>query len=139
MKITDILDANCVRVPLRASDKTAAITELVEVLRDGGKLSDADDVLRAVLEREQTRSTGIAEGLAVPHGKCHGCAKLVLAIGKPATPIDFNSKDGRPCELVFLLASPVDEMGPHIQALAQISRTWLAPQFRDAVAVAKCA
>lgn len=137
MKITDILDKAHVVVPLAATDKTAAIAELVEVLAHSDKITDKKAVLEAVTAREQTRSTGIGEGLAVPHGKCHGCSKLALAIGKPRVPIDFGSKDGRPCEVIFLLASPVDEMGPHIQALARISRTWLVPEIREAVGNAK--
>ena len=134
MTITEILDKSCVLVPLEAKDKTEAITQLVDALEASGKLLDRDDVLRAVLLREKTRSTGIGEGLAVPHGKSKGCERLLLAIGKPARPIDFDSRDGRPCDLIFLLASPVNEMGPHIQALAKISRIWLAPAFRQAVA-----
>jgi fructose-specific phosphotransferase system IIA component len=134
MIITEILDKSCILVPLEADDKTEAITRLVDALEASGKLRDRDDVLRAVLARERTRSTGIGEGLAVPHGKSSGCERLLLAIGKPAKPIDFGSRDGRPCDLVFLLASPANEMGPHIQALAKISRIWLAPAFRRAVA-----
>lgn len=133
MLITDILDPSCICVPLAASDKTAAIGELVEALYKAGHLSNSDAVLEAILQREETRSTGIGEGLAVPHGKSPGCNKLTLAIGKPAAPIDFNSIDGQPCRLIFLLASPLDQMGPHIQALARISRIWLSHDFRKEV------
>ena len=101
---------------LEAANPTGAITELVEALASAGKITDQEAVLQAILAREKTRSTGIGEGLAVPHGKSRGCPKLTLAVGKPATPVDFGSEDGRPCEIVFLLASPMDEMGPHIQA-----------------------
>jgi mannitol/fructose-specific phosphotransferase system IIA component (Ntr-type) len=139
MTITEILDKACVLVPLEAADKTEAIRKLVDSLHENGKLADRDDVLQAVLEREQIRSTGIGEGLAVPHGKARGCDGLRLAIGKPAKPIDFGSKDGRPCEMIFLLTSPVNEMGPHIQALARISRIWLSPAFRRAAAGAESA
>ncbi len=131
MSIADILDPSCVIVPLEAANPTGAITELVEALASAGKITDQEAVLQAILAREKTRSTGIGEGLAVPHGKSRGCPKLTLAVGKPATPVDFGSKDGRPCEIVFLLASPMDEMGPHIQALARISRIWLTASFRD--------
>ncbi len=134
MKITDILNKSCIRIPLQATESIQAIEELVNVLHEQGKIDDRDEVLKAIITREQTRSTGIGEGLAVPHGKCHGCKEPAIAIGKPSVPIDFGGKDGRPCELIFLLASPVDKMGPHIQALARISRTWLAPEFRDAAA-----
>ena len=136
MKITDILQQTCVCVPLRATDTLGAITELVELLDGTGRLSDRDVVLRAVLAREETRSTGIGHGLAVPHGKSHGCRELVMAVGKPTTPIDFQAVDGKPCEFVVLVASPSDKTGPHIQALAGISRLWLNDEFRGAIAQA---
>ena len=139
MKITDILQKGCVRVPLKSTDKTAAITELVDLLEQNGQLADRDDVLKAVLAREQTRSTGIGGGLAVPHGKSHGCRSLTMAIGKPASPMDFDAVDGRPCFFIVVLASPVDETGPHIQALACISRLWQTESFRDAIARATAA
>lgn len=137
MKIADILNKSCIRVPLENSDKTAVITELVDLLSENDQIADRDSVLSAILAREETRSTGIGEGLAVPHGKSNGCAKLTMAVGKPATPIDFAGRDGKPCELIFLLASPTDKMGPHIQALACISRIWLNHDFRKAVASAQ--
>lgn len=131
MKITDILQKELICVPLQASDKTAAITELVDLLQEQGQLTDRDQVLNAVLMREHTRSTGIGQGLAVPHGKSHGCDKLTMAIGRPATPIDFDAVDSKPCNMIVLLASPVDQTGPHIQALASISRLWLNERFRN--------
>ncbi|MFQ5591354.1 MAG: PTS sugar transporter subunit IIA [Phycisphaerae bacterium] len=137
MKITDILKKECVLVPLKATDKIAAITELVDSLAFNGLLDDRDQVLKAVLTREETRSTGIGRCLAVPHGKSRGCRTLVMAVGKAATPIDFGSPDGRPCNVVVLLASPVDKTGPHIQALASISRMWQTDTFRTKVAQAQ--
>lgn len=139
MKITEILTADCVRVPLRATDKIAAITELVGLLSEQGQLRDREAVLESVLERERTRSTGIGLGLAVPHGKSHGLDALCMAVGKPTTPIDFESVDQRPCQFIVLLASPVDKTGPHIQALASVSRLWQTESFRAAVASAATA
>ncbi|MEM6562084.1 MAG: PTS sugar transporter subunit IIA, partial [Planctomycetota bacterium] len=89
MRLTDILKPESIRVPLAATDKTAAITELVHLLGDNGDVADADKVLEAVLERESTRTTGIGNGLAIPHGKTHGVKQLVMAIGRPAQGIDF--------------------------------------------------
>jgi mannitol/fructose-specific phosphotransferase system IIA component (Ntr-type) len=86
-----------------------------------------------VLDREATRTTGIGNGLAIPHGKCAGVDHLVVAIGKPATPIEFESIDGRPVNLIVLLASPPDQTGPHIQALARISRLMTVDSFRQAM------
>ncbi|MCO6437064.1 MAG: PTS sugar transporter subunit IIA [Phycisphaerae bacterium] len=136
MKISDILSEDSLRVPLEAKDKTAAITELVDVLHRGQRIGDRDEVLRAVLDRERVRSTGIGHGLAVPHGKARTCSQLVMAVGKADTPIDFASADRLPCELIILLVSPIDQTGPHIQALAHISRMWLKPSLRMAVSEA---
>lgn len=139
MKITEILKKQCVRAPLHADEKIAAITELVDLLAEQGLLTGRDDVLNAVLVRERTRSTGIGLGLAVPHGKSHGCQTLALAVGKPAKPMKFESIDGRPCDFIVLLASPVDKTGPHIQALACISRLWQTESFRKSVVQATTA
>jgi mannitol/fructose-specific phosphotransferase system IIA component (Ntr-type) len=79
------------------------------------------------------RTTGIGHGVAIPHGKNPGCGKLCLAIGKPAAPIDFAAVDGNPVDLIFLLASPPDQTGPHIQALANISRMLTDPALRQAL------
>jgi fructose-specific phosphotransferase system IIA component len=128
--LTDILDAACVVVPMQAADKRSAIEELVNVLADHGKTADRAKLLAAVMEREATRSTGIGNGLGIPHGKSASVSRLVMAIGKPGQPIDFDSVDGKPVTLIVLLASPPDQTGPHIQALARISRLMTIESFR---------
>lgn len=139
MKISDILQKSCITAPLKSADKTGAITELVDLLQDNGLLIDRDAALQSVLAREQTRSTGIGLGLAVPHGKSTGCRSLAMAVGMPEEPMDFDAIDGRPCSFIVLLTSPIDETGPHIQALAGISRLWQNEVFRRAVVDAKTA
>lgn len=136
MKLTGILTRECVRVPIRGTTKTEAITELVDLLAENELVTDRDMVLKAVLDRERTASTGIGQGLAVPHGKCSGCSRLVMAIGKPGQPLEFDSKDGKPVDIVVLLASPIDKTGPHIQALARISRLMLLDSFRQEISAA---
>ena len=133
MELSKQLTIDRIRVPLNATDKTAAITELVDVLSDTDGLIDRDVVLEAVLKREAERSTGIGYGLAIPHGKSDGCKKLVMAAGQPAEPIDFQSVDGRPVKFIVLLVSPPDQTGPHIQALAKISRLMNIEQFRTKI------
>ena len=130
MELSKYLSVDRIRVPLSAADKTAAITELVDVLAATDGLIDRDVVLDAVLKREAERSTGIGYGLAIPHGKSGGCNKLVMAAGQPAEPIDFQSIDGRPVKFIVLLVSPPDQTGPHIQALAKIIRLMNIEQFR---------
>ena len=120
-----------VRVPLAGSDKQSVIKELVDVLDAGKLLLDKDTALKAVLNREQVRSTGIGSGIAIPHGKCNAVKELVISMGIAAQPIDFDSVDGKPVSIVILLLSPLDQTGPHIQALARISRLMLDESFRN--------
>ena len=137
MKLTEILSKACIRAPLQAADKDGAITELVDVLAEHGKITNRDQVLQAVLDREATRPTAVGHGLAVPHGKCAGSPELVMAIGKPASPLDYGIKDGDPITLIVLVCSPPDKTGPHIQALARIARLILIDKFRSAIAQAQ--
>jgi fructose-specific phosphotransferase system IIA component len=131
MMLTQILQPSCVKVPLEAADKRSAIIELINLLDANKQLLDKDACLEAVLAREQTRSTGIGFGVAVPHGKSRAVKGLVMAMGIAGRPIDFNSIDGKPVSIVILLLSPSDQTGPHIQALAKISRLMLDETFRN--------
>ena len=137
MRLTEILKPQNIKVPVLAKVKTEAIAELVSLLADNGEVIDPKKVLDSVLEREATRTTGIGNGLAIPHGKCTGTDHLVMAIGRPSAPIDFQSIDGRPVSLIWLLTSPPDKTGPHIHALARISRLMTIDRFRQALASAK--
>ncbi|MEQ8770972.1 MAG: PTS sugar transporter subunit IIA [Phycisphaerales bacterium] len=131
MNLLEILTPECVRAPLESADKHAAIVELVDLLAAAGKVSDAGALKDAVWTREQTRTTGIGHGLAIPHGKSDTMNDLALAIGKPALPMDFEAIDGQPVQLIVLLASPPDRTSDHIQALAQISRLVSMESFRS--------
>ena len=131
MLLTQILRLACVKVPLEGKDKQSVITELVDLLDTNGLLLDRNVVLDAVLAREQTRSTGIGSRIAIPHGKCKAVKELVMAVGIAAEPIDFASVDGKPITIVLLLVSPADQTGPHIRALARISRLMLDQQFKQ--------
>jgi len=137
MRLTEILKPENIKVPLTSTTKTEAIGELVNLLADNKAITDPKKVLDSVLDREATRTTGIGNGLAIPHGKCAGTADLVMAIGKAATPIDFQAIDGRPVTLIWLLTSPPDKTGPHIHALARISRLMTIDKFRAALLQAK--
>ena len=120
MILTQILQPTCVKVPLENKEKEAVITELVDLLAANELLLDRDVVLESVLMREQTRSTGIGSGIAIPHGKCKAVKELVMAFGIPADSkgIDFASVDGKPVRIVILLVSPADQTGPRVQSLA---------------------
>jgi len=133
MRLSDILKPQNIKIPLAASQKTEAITELVNLLAANGEIGDPKKVIESVLDRESTRTTGIGNGLAIPHGKTQGTKDLVMAIGKPSQPIDFQSIDGKPVTIVWLLSSPPDKTGPHIHALARINRLMTIEKFRAAL------
>ena len=133
MLLTHILQSKCVKVPLEGQDKESVITELVDLLDTNGMLIDKGMVLDAVFTRERTRSTGIGSGIAIPHGKCKAVKELVMALGLVREPIEFDSVDGKPVKIIILLVSPADQTGPHIQALASISRLLLDEQFKNSI------
>ena len=97
LRLTEILKPQDIKIPLTASTKSEAIAELVKLLADNNEITDAKKVLDAVLEREATRTTGIGNGLAIPHGKCTGTKDLVMAIGKPQSPSTFRRSTADPC------------------------------------------
>lgn len=139
MRLSEMLKPQNIKLALEAATKTDAIRELVDLLTANGEVADPKKVLDAVLEREATRTTGIGNGLAIPHGKCTGTDHLVMAVGKAKQPIDFQAIDGRPVSWIWLLTSPPDKTGPHIHALARISRLMTIDKFRAALATAETA
>src|SRR5690349_17721560 len=100
MNLLYILTPQCIKAPLASGDKKGVIDELIDLLASLGKVSDAAALKEAVWTREQTRTTGIGHGLAIPHGKCAGMASLAMAIGKPARPMEFQAVDRQPVQLV---------------------------------------
>lgn len=135
--ITDILDPNAIRVPLLATDRRGALEELVDALASIGVVSDPELFKRSVWDREQQRSTGIGEGLAIPHGKCASVLRSAIAIGRPAVPIEFGAIDHRPVRLIVLLASPPDKITEHIQILHRVSRIFSNIATRERVCLAQ--
>ena len=131
MNLLDHLQLDTVLVPLEATDRQGAISELVDALANAGSISDAKKINELVWERELQRTTGIGEGLAIPHSRCDQLTDLVMAMGRPSTPIDFSSPDKRPVELIILLVSPSDNTADHIQALGRISRLMVDRTFRE--------
>lgn len=130
MILSEILTPACVKVPLQGKDKNSAIAELVNLLDEQGLLLDRNMAMEAVFLREETRSTGIGSGVAIPHGKCNAVHKLIMAVGISKEGIEFASIDGKPVKLIFMLFSPIDQAGPHIHALARISRLMLDENFK---------
>lgn len=137
MRLTEILQPDCVKVPLAATTKQESIFELVDLLADCSGVSDSTSLRQAVWQRETTRTTGIGHGIGIPHGKSDGVDRLRMAIGRMAKPCEFGAIDGRPVDLIILLVSPLDQTGPHIQALAKISRLLTSEKFRAAMRSAR--
>ena len=107
---------------LKSTTKTEAIEEMVDFLADQGKISDRGTALRAILEREGKMSTGMQNGIAIPHGKTIGAGELITAIGLKPEGIDFDSMDDKPATIFVMTLSPINRVGPHIQFLAEISK-----------------
>jgi len=139
MVLTQILQPECLKVPLDSKNKENAIVELINLLDENGLLLNKDTAMDAVLKREKTRSTGIGSGIAIPHGKCDAVKELAMAIGLAKDTIDFQSVDGKPVKIIILLVSPNDQTGPHIQALAKISQLMLDNEFKEKLENAKSA
>ena len=129
MRIRDLLDEVVIKVGLESLDKEECFEELVDVLVRSGKISDRDSALAAVLRREEQGSTGIGLGVAIPHGKDASFSTLTAALGISEDGIEFDAVDGDPVHFVFMLLARSDEPGPHIQALAEISRLLRVPGF----------
>lgn len=139
MNVLDVLKPDCVKVPLAATDKRAAIDELVDVLAAAGAVRDAAELKAAVWQREQQRSTGIGEGLAIPHGKGAAVTRLAMAVGMPAQPIEYDSIDRKPVRLIVMLVSPPDKVTEHVQALGRLSRLMTDAAFREKTYAARSA
>ncbi len=131
--LVDILSNDTIIVQLKNKDKRAVIEELVDKLKETNKISNRENVLQAILDREAVMSTGVGDGVAIPHGKCDAANDLVAALGITDTPLDFGSIDNKPVHLVWLLVGPPGKTGPHLKALSRISRLMHNGQFRKNV------
>ena len=130
MNLLDILSLESTIVDLKEESKEDIIAELVNSLPVGDAITDRDQVLQAVLDREKIMSTGIGDGIAIPHGKSAAATELVAAMGTQRRGVDFDALDGEPAFVFFLLVSPANVSGPHIKALARISRLLKNEEFK---------
>ena len=142
MRLSELLSPSRIRVPLKAGDKEGILRELVGLMLagNGGAIgsegaggmggtggmgvsaAQADEILGAILERERQFPTGIGYGVAVPHGRCPALSGLVVVAGTTPAPIPYETIDGEPVRLFFLLAGPESHAGVHVKALSRISR-----------------
>ncbi|MDH3852378.1 MAG: PTS sugar transporter subunit IIA [Deltaproteobacteria bacterium] len=131
MKILDILDKECIIPELRSRTKREVLEELTGALLNFKANLDKEALVEVLLERERLGSTGIGDGIAIPHGKVQDLDELVLSFGRSSQGIEFDSMDGRPTHLFFLLIAPENSAGIHLRALAKISRLLKSSNFRQ--------
>ena len=139
MKITDFLREKAISVELQAKDKEGVIREMVQLLVKAGEIKPADEekIVPVLLAREALGSTGIGQGVGIPHGKSNVVRQLVGAFGISRRGVNFDSLDGETAQIFFLLLAPEDSAGPHLKALARISRLLKDRYFRDSLKEAK--
>jgi len=124
MKISDFLCTKAISADLQGTSKKEIIEELIELLVDAGAIEKRhkNKVIEVLLAREALGSTAIGQGIAIPHGKADCVDKFVASLGVSKKGVDFDSLDGEPAYIFFLLVAPIDSAGPHLKALARISR-----------------
>jgi len=131
MKTIDLLPAARILPDLRATTKRGVLEELAAPLASGPEGLNLPAVVEVLMERERLGSTGIGDNIAIPHGKLPQLTHLILAFGRSLKGVDFDSMDGKPSHLFFVLLAPVNSAGLHLKALAKISRMLMSQTFRD--------
>jgi nitrogen PTS system EIIA component len=137
MKITEILKREFVLEQLKAGNKRDVLAELAGVFAQGRIKVDSEAMLHVLLERDRLGSTGIGDGIAIPHGKLPGLEEMVVSFGRSREGIAFEAMDGKPVHLFFLLMAPENSAGQHLKALAKISRMLKDANFRKNLLEAK--
>src|SRR6476469_928908 len=130
MKIVDLLRRELIVPSLKATDKRGILEELAAHVAAQSPKIDRGALSRVLIEREQLASTAIGEGVAIPHGKLPAVTEIVACLGRVPGGIDFDSMDGQPTFLFFVLVAPDNSTGAHLKALARISRVFKDPEFR---------
>ncbi len=139
MKIGDFLCAKAVTTELKGTNKLEVIQELVGLLVSAGAVEKKHKakLIEILMAREALGSTAIGQGVAIPHGKCEYVTKLTGGLGISSKGVDFESLDGEPAYIFFLLVAPIDSAGPHLKALARISHILKEKYFRENLKNAK--
>jgi len=137
MNIKSVLEENLIALNLKGSNKEEIIKELLDLLVKAGKVDDASLAYKDIISRENKMSTGIQDGIAIPHAKTKAVKSLVACIGVKKTGADFASLDGKPSNIFILTLSSPDRIGPHVQFLAEISNIIINQESRDKILSAK--
>ena len=133
MKIMDFLNRKAASVELKSRDKKGVIKELVDLIAKTGEIKpkDKESIVKILFDREVLGSTGIGQGIGIPHGKSKVIKRLIGAVAVSKKGVTFDSLDGEPAHIFFLLLAPQESAGPHLKALARISRLLKDKYFRD--------
>jgi len=130
MKLSEILEEDNIILDLKAQDKNGVLEELAEVMTNHEPSLDTGSLIRVLLERERLGSTGIGDGVAIPHGKFRGVTHPIISFGRSLKGLDFESMDGQPAFLFFLLVAPENSASVHLKALAKIAKILKNGSFR---------
>ncbi len=130
MKLLDIMQKDSIIPTLASATQKDTLRELIDPLAQQDQKINKDDLLKVLLEREELGSTGIGDGIAIPHGKLRGINKLLVSFGRSPQGIDFQAMDGQSVYLFFLLVAPENSAGIHLKALARIARLLKDTAFR---------
>lgn len=133
MKITEILGPDAVIAELKSETKAGVLEELSRVIEKVSGIQFQERLIRALEDRERLGSTGIGDGVAIPHGRLNDLKVMMAAFGRSSRGVDFQSIDGKPAHIFFLLVAPEYMAGPHLKALARISRFLKEPSRRKAL------
>ena len=131
MRLSDILSQNHVIPDLKAKDKKGVLAELVDVIVSSDPTLDKNSLVKVLLERERLGSTGIGDGVAIPHGKFQGLKSPIISFGRSRKGLDFDAMDGEAVFLFFLLVAPEDSASIHLKALARIAKIIKSRSFRN--------
>jgi PTS system nitrogen regulatory IIA component len=130
MKLSEILEEAHIIPELKAKDKKEVLAELAEAITSHEPSLDKGSLVRILMERERLGSTGIGDGVAIPHGKYHGVSQPIISFGRSRNGLDFESMDGQPAYLFFLLVAPENSASIHLKALARIAKILKNSSFR---------
>ncbi|HSL90350.1 MAG TPA: PTS sugar transporter subunit IIA [Ignavibacteriaceae bacterium] len=131
MKVSDLLNTNLVISELNSTKKNDVLNELLDLFKDDPRVLDLEKVKTAVMDRELIMSTGVGKGFAIPHGKTSAVTEILGAFGKSSKSIEYDSLDGKPVNLIFLLVGKDTLVSSHIKLLSRISRLMNKDDFRE--------
>lgn len=137
MKIVDFVRPEMIISELSAHKKSDVVAELAQHMARHQPEIQADALYKVLMDREHLASTAIGEDVAIPHGKLDAVGRLVACVGRSTAGVDFDSLDGRPTHIFFVLVAPENSTGIHLKALARISRLFKDPEFRSRLLAAK--